>query len=179
MKKTFNRVDEVASWRLCMDCGACNWDCPEGTVSLRDVPDTGIRPVVQEAKCRNCGKCVEVYPGVRLEHERIPVDAIHELAGMWGPVLGVYEGYACDPQIRFAGTSGGIATALALYGLQRQGLSGVLHVKADGDCPISNQATFSRNREDLLATTGARYAPAAPCQAFEWIKDSPGKYTLG
>ncbi len=175
MKKTLDRVDEVAAWRLCMGCGACKWACPEGAVSLRDIPETGIRPIVEEAKCKRCGKCVEICPGVRLEHREFPKGAIREFIGMWGPVLGVYEGYACDPQIRFAGASGGISTALGLHGLQDQGLSAVLHVKADGAYPISNQATLSRTREDLLATTGARYAPAAPCQAFGWIKDCPGK----
>ncbi len=175
MRRPLKRVDEIAAWRLCMGCGACRWACPEGAVSLRDIEEIGIRPIIDEARCKRCGRCVEVCPGIRLEHAGFPYGAIPEMMVGWGPILGVYEGYACDSEIRFAGASGGIATALALYGLLEEGISGVLHVKSEESNPIQNVPTFSRTKTDLLATTGARYAPAAPCQAFGWIKDCPDK----
>jgi len=169
-----NRVDRVAAWRLCMGCGACQWACPSQAVSLRDVEAVGIRPLVNESKCENCGKCVTVCPGVGLSHEPFSADAIEELRQAWGPVLQVVEGYASDDKVRFAGSSGGVATALALYAVERGKVLGVLHIGADPDSPLKNVPTFSADREDLLKCQGSRYAPAAPCQAFDEIKRAGG-----
>ena len=45
----------------------------------------------------------------------------------WGPITGIWEGYATDPETRFRGASGGVLTALAAYALEVLGMHGVLH----------------------------------------------------
>jgi coenzyme F420 hydrogenase subunit beta len=85
-------------------------------------------------------------------------------------VLEVWEGYATDPEIRYKGSSGGAATALALFCLEKENFSGVLHIGASPKTPLINVPVFSQNRADLLACTGSRYAPAAPCERFDWIE---------
>lgn len=168
------RADRVAAWRLCMGCGACQWACPASAISLCDIVDKGIRPIVNETMCQNCGKCVEVCPGVRLEHDKLPEGCIEELSSSWGPILQLQEGYAIDQGIRFKGSSGGAATAIALWALEKGGFAGVLHIKADPHDPIHNIPTFSRTRADLMETVGSRYSPASPCQAFNLIKQAEG-----
>ena len=158
-----------------MGCGACQWACPSGAVSLCDIADKGIRPFVDETKCQKCGKCIEVCPGIKLEHGEFPKCCMKELSAGWGPVLAMYEGYAIDQEIRFKGSSGGAATAIALWALERGNFAGVLHIKADPNDPLHNIPTFSRNRIDLMQTVGSRYAPAAPCQSFDLIKEADGQ----
>jgi coenzyme F420 hydrogenase subunit beta len=97
---------------------------------------------------------------------------IPELRREWGPVLEVWEGYATDSQIRYNGSSGGLATALALFCLEKQGASSVLQIGARQDAPLENVAVFSKSRTDLLACTGSRYSPAALCEKLEWIQES-------
>lgn len=165
MRRIKNVVD-VARWRLCSGCGACVPACPEHAISLVDIPDQGIRPVVDSTNCSKCGECIEVCPGIAISHEPFNGQAIPELRLAWGPVLEVWEGYAADPGIRFMASSGGIATALSLFCLTEMRMSGVLHTGVDAENPLVNIPVFSRNREQLMSQTGSRYSPAAPCSGF-------------
>lgn len=171
----YRRIDQVAEWRLCLGCGACVSACDNQAITMIDIRDQGIRPVVNTAQCRECSGCVDVCPGIEMSHP--PFDErgsiIGELSQEWGPVLEIWEGYASDPEIRFRGSSGGAATALALYCLEQQHASGVLHVGAKPEAPLENRAVFSRSRTELVARTGSRYAPAAPCVKLPCIQDAP------
>jgi len=172
--KKLDRADIISAWRLCMGCGACKWACPNDAITLKNIVNHGIRPFVDESKCEKCGKCAEICPGLSLEHEEFSNETLKALQQGWGPILDLHEAYATDDSIRFAGSSGGVATAMSLYAIEEAGFSGVLHTKADPDDPICNISTLSTNREELLQTTGSRYAPAAPCQAFDLLKTVDG-----
>lgn len=171
--KSLRRVDAVVEWRLCAGCGACVAGCPNKAISLVDVPDQGLRPVVNSVKCEQCGACVGVCPGIEVTHRSSSNPTIPELRREWGPVMEVWEGYATDSQIRYKGSSGGVATALALVCLERENASGVLHIGAKPHAPLENTAVFSKSKAELLAHTGSRYSPAAPCEKLEWIQEAP------
>lgn len=173
--KEFKRVDQVVEWRLCAGCGACVPACRNRAITLVDVRDQGLRPIVDPAACQKCGDCVKVCPGIKISHPTFSEQIIPELAPEWGPVLEVWEGHATDPQIRYDGSSGGVTTALALFCLEKQGASGVLHIGVKEGSPLENAAVFSKCRADLLARTGSRYSPAAPCEKLEWIQDARGQ----
>lgn len=131
-----------------------------------------IRPLIDLARCQLCGQCLQVCPGIEISHRDFSSGAISRLRRSWGPVLKVWQGYATDPEIRFKASSGGIATALSLFCLERKGSTGVLHIGADSKTPLKNIPVFSTSREQLLAHAGSRYSPAAPCQRFDWIKEA-------
>jgi coenzyme F420 hydrogenase subunit beta len=97
-----------------------------------------------------------------------------QLCLAWGQVLEVWEGYARDKDIRYMGSSGGVATALALYCIEKRGISGVLHTGVDSACALKNTAVFSVKRDDLMACTGSRYSPAGPCAKLSWMENSSG-----
>jgi coenzyme F420 hydrogenase subunit beta len=140
--------------------------CPEGALTLVDVEEDGLRPRVSLDACAHCGECLKVCPGANIEAGRAEGELIPELRAAWGPVLEVWEGFAADPEIRFHGSSGGIATALSLFCLEKRRLSGIVHAGPSPANPLANTAVTSRNRVDLMARTGSRYAPAAPCTAL-------------
>ena len=168
---SFKRVDQVAKRRLCTGCGACVAICPEHNIRLVDLPFDGLRPVVNSEKCRRCGACVRVCPGVEVSHQQFNSETIPQLRQAWGPVLEVWEGYATDSEIRFEGSSGGAATALALFCLEKESFAGVLHIGTP-EAPLQNVPVFSKSRENLLKYTGSRYSPAAPCEKLNWIEES-------
>ncbi|MBX3177320.1 MAG: Coenzyme F420 hydrogenase/dehydrogenase, beta subunit C-terminal domain [Candidatus Hydrogenedentes bacterium] len=140
-----------------------------------DIEAEGRRPKINPS--HEVGPdALRVCPGVGLAHApAMPGDPyIPELRSAWGPVLGVWEGYAADPEIRYSGSSGGAATALALYCLEVGGMKHVLHTAARSDAPYLNETVTSRTRADLLRATGSRYAPASPCDGLQTIEDAGG-----
>lgn len=168
----FKTVKRVVESRLCMGCGACLSVCEDKNISLINVPDQGLRPRVDVANCKECGECVAVCAGVNVTHQRFHNETIRELRLSWGPVLEVWEGYATDSEIHFKGSSGGLATVLALFCLEKEHMSGVLHIGAKPEAPLENVPVFSKTKKELLACTGSRYSPAAPCEKIGWIQEA-------
>jgi len=171
-KRYFRRVDEVAAWRLCTGCGACVSACKENAIDLVNIIELGIRPKIDPTKCKECGECIAVCPGIEIYHQQLNKQTIPKLRKAWGPILEVWEGYATDPEIRFKGSSGGATTALALSCLENENVAGVLHICADPQNPLQNTTVFSKNKEELLMCTGSRYSPAAPCEKLKWIQQA-------
>lgn len=48
----------VISKDECIQCGACENECPEGAISM----DAEGYYVIDEAKCKDCGSCADVCP---------------------------------------------------------------------------------------------------------------------
>jgi coenzyme F420 hydrogenase subunit beta len=169
-------VFDVASWRLCIGCGACACACPKDRITLVDIPEDGIRPRLAEKGCDECGKCVEVCPGYVTAHPSgFVMEALDgEIREGFGPILEIWEGYAADDEIRYHGSSGGVTSALALYCMENEGMQGALHIGADPDTPWKNRTVFSTTRNELLSRTGSRYSPASPCDGLRRIESSTG-----
>lgn len=176
-------VHDVAAHKLCTGCGVCAYLAPD-EIRMVDVLDHGRRPLpvlpIQPSRSTHtpgtsgAASALRCCPGVRLEHETsTPAPGeIAELRAGWGPVRAIWEGYAADERIRFAGSSGGVATALAAYCLEQAGMAGVLHIGARSDVPYLNETRFSRTREELLAAAGSRYAPASPCDRLDLVESA-------
>ena len=162
---------------LCSGCGACAGLAPD-VLEMIDIVPEGRRPILRPGMSEDGVSeiLLAICPGVSLEHDYSPDQPglMREFAPAWGPIFGVWEGYASDPAIRYAGSSGGAATALAWYCIDSGGMHGVLHTAARQDAPHLNETVFSRTREELLSATGSRYAPASPCDGLQQIVDAPG-----
>jgi len=169
---SFENAGEIAAWRMCLGCGACEWACETKAIRLVDLIEDGIRPLV-DGSCRACGRCVSVCPGIDVAHGEWDGRAVMELSSRWGPVLELCEGHAADEEIRYKGSSGGVASALALYCLEREGMHGVLHAGADGHEPWRNRTRMSTERSGVLGNAGSRYSPASPCDGLGIIEEAP------
>lgn len=177
MSRPIKSIDDVVAMQLCTGCGICAYVEPK-RFRMADTMDHGRRPFLLDNAILESGEALAVCPGAHLEHPasmRTRDDILPELLDAWGPVLAVWEGYAADPEIRFSGSSGGAATALALYGIEREGMAGALHVGARNDVPYLNETVYSKSRTDLLDRTGSRYAPASPCDSLDRIEAADGK----
>jgi coenzyme F420 hydrogenase subunit beta len=156
---------------LCTGCGVCAYLQPR-QVRMVDVPDEGKRPsLIEPARDLAPGDDgVRACPGIRLQHQYDANDpAINrDLEDGWGPVRVIYEGHAADPELRFGGSSGGAASALALFALEAKGFEGVLHTGARADVPYLNETVVSR--------TGSRYAPASPCDGLGEVERANGPF---
>ncbi len=174
--KKIKKVQDVAAWQLCCGCGACAAVCPD-QIEMFDALGYGRRPRFREdADSASAQDAMAVCPGIELTRPARPEGQLgdQEFYDVWGPVLGVWEGHAADPDLRYEGSSGGAATALALFAMQQLGMQGTLHTRARRDIPYLNETTFSTTKQDLLAAAGSRYAPASPCDGLVQIEQAAG-----
>lgn len=171
MRRKIATITDVAERHLCTGCGACAYAQPADIDMVDDI-DAGRRPVAREGASTD--RALAGCPGVGLTHPRVAhPHAIPELLQAWGPVLEVWEGHATDRAVRHAGSSGGVATALALHSIEREGMHGVLHIRQRSDAPLYNETVLSTTREQVVAATGSRYAPASPCERLDLVADAP------
>lgn len=178
MRLPLLNIPDVAAAQLCTGCGVCAGLSPE-RYRMTDIPAVGRRP----ERCDRADPepdeadtvAMDACPGRALTHTFDETDhgLDRSLRASWGPVYEVWEGHAADPEIRQAGSSGGAATALGLWALERGGMHGVLHTAADPDTPYLNTTVMSRSRDDLLRASGSRYAPASPAEGLPMILDAP------
>jgi coenzyme F420 hydrogenase subunit beta len=168
-------VQDVADWRLCLGCGACAYICPEQKVGLLNTLDQGVRPFVGNNSCSGCTLCLQVCPAYEVDHSHsnLVPGLVKEVQPYCGPVLEIWEGHASDSEVRLAGSSGGIITALSLYCLEQVKMHGTLHIGQDPDDPMRNKTQMSFSREDLLEKTGSRYAAASACDSLHLIEQAP------
>lgn len=176
MRRTALDVIEVAERQACCGCGICAALDP-ASLEMTDVPAHGRRPRLRPGVHSASPDTLSACPGTGLSH---PDDAPTRdpAFAAWGPIRGVWEGWASDGGIRWGGSSGGAASALALFALEQMAMSGVVHIAARRDVPYLNETVFSRTREELLQRTGSRYAPASPCDGIHHLEKqaSPGVF---
>jgi coenzyme F420 hydrogenase subunit beta len=174
--RSINTIRDVAENHLCLGCGACAYVQPEAIRMVDDL-DQGRRPIVagdERGRDLPTAAALAACPGLELAHPRHEQrDIIPELAAGWGPVLEVWEGHASAADLRFAASSGGAGSALALHCLEREGMHGLLHITARDDVPYLNKTVLSRTRAEILAATGSRYAPASPCDGLHLVEQAP------
>lgn len=145
---------------------------------MADLPAVGRRPQFtgDAGDAQTTGVALKSCPGAGLSRVNEiggGQGLIEPLTDQWGPVFAVWEGHAADPEIRFRGSSGGALSAISLYCLEREGMHGVLHTRADTQAPYLNKTTMSKCRADLLGAAGSRYSPASPCEGLQMIENAP------
>ena len=148
----------VARGDLCAGCGACAALAP-GKIAMHLETPGYLRPRQSAALAPGQEAAIAaVCPGLRLEvaDEGRPSDPL------WGPYLAMETGWASDPALRFAASSGGGLSALLTHLLDSGTVDAVLQTGADPALPIGNIACVSHSPDEIAAAAGSRYAPSAP-----------------
>jgi coenzyme F420 hydrogenase subunit beta len=81
---------------------------------------------------------------------------------LWGPHVGMQIGWATDPAVRFAGSSGGALSMMLVHLLAEGVVDAVLQTAAAPDLVIGNATVISTDFAAVTAAAGSRYAPSAP-----------------
>ena len=136
IERAVKTISSVVAGQLCSGCGACAYYRPDD-IRMVDTLEFGRRPVVHGSGAAD-REALAVCPGPGLAHrpESFAEGVVPSLLDGWGPVLRVYEGWAADETLRHRGSSGGAATALAGFCIERQGMHGALHIRAREDKPL-------------------------------------------
>lgn len=172
-RRRLGSIGEVVDAHLCCGCGVCAYLEP-GTLEMREVAGVGRRPLpIAPVTAATPTDGVKACPGRHLAH---PQDALVDapFGGEWGPVLGVYECWATDTDLRHRGSSGGVVSALAAHAVESGSAVGALQVRARQDAPLLNETVLNRTRDAILASAGSRYAPASPCERLDLVENAEG-----
>lgn len=166
-------IEDVVESHLCTGCGTCAYLAPE-TFTMVDVPDVGRRPlpIVGVTGGEN-PDAVAACPGRALGHDPVTLrDA--PFGGAWGPVLALYECWSTDADVRYRGSSGGVATALSAHAVTSGAAVGALQVRARADDPLRNETVLNRTYDDIVTAAGSRYAPASPGERLDLVEAADG-----
>lgn len=151
-------IDRVVGGELCAGCGLCA-GVSGGAISMTLVSPGYARPQVEHAITESVEAKISVAcPGARVA----PWAKSGSRHPYWGPYRRVMTGNAVDGELRFAGSSGGLLSALALFALESGEVDAVAHIHADPDRPTHNVMTLSRDRASVLAGAGSRYGATSP-----------------
>lgn len=175
-------VRQVYDDGLCMQCGTCVAVCPAGAAGLEWDLHEGYRLAVADERCTKCGACLDACPGPGLDFS----------AGAWwrgrnegapsrdflGPWRGLWFGWASDPDVRHAGASGGVATALLAGALEAGFADTVLAVGVDPANPLAAVGVICRTPQEVAACRGSKYNVVAVNTLLRTVLDEPGRYIL-
>ncbi|HBC01034.1 MAG TPA: coenzyme F420 hydrogenase, partial [Pseudomonas sp.] len=177
MKASLNRV---LNNDLCSGCGMCSSVADDDAIKIRLTGDGYHRPVLNSqyqnkpvANAQTSAAFAKSCPALNLDIRPYKSENYHPI---WGEILDTLKGYAADNEIRQAGSSGGVISALAQYCLENKLVDGVIQIQASQTDPLENVATISRSRQNVIASSGSRYAPASPGEALKWVAMSTEKY---
>ncbi|ODP36546.1 hypothetical protein BFL28_05645 [Sphingomonas turrisvirgatae] len=156
-------VERVLKGELCSGCGLCA-GVSNGAIAMRSAEPGFARPqqtapITEEAERVIADSC----PGSRVA----PWADGPNRNPYWGPARETLTGFAQDPAARHAGASGGALSVLAIHALESGVVTRVLHVEADPGEPTGNRMRWSRNRDEVLAGAGSRYAASSPLEFID------------
>jgi len=154
--------------RFCVACGACLSACPSSAV--RPGLKNGVATVEMDpGKCSNCNLCSRVCPIFDY------FAGLKEKKSLKDPFWTLFLGNSCDEQIRNHAASGGLATALSSYLLEKGEIDGVLTVKM---CGTEALQFVARNPSDLKEAGGSIYFPTWALKSVESLRNSTLKVAI-
>jgi coenzyme F420 hydrogenase subunit beta len=157
-------VQDIVESGLCMGCGLCQGVAGEDRLRVEWNTLGAYRPRVLVDLDQPVQAAVRaICPGLRMQ---LPAAVSRSPGGtndlIFGHVERMVEAYAADAEVRFAGSSGGILTALTVHLLETGRAKAVLNVAASPTQPARSISHVARDRAGALAAAGSRYGPAAP-----------------
>lgn len=156
-------LSDIVTNGQCLGCGACVAALNRPGFEMAIDADGYMRPSTIELDKAEEFTLASVCAGHSLSHDEIGPD-YNEL---WGPVRRVATGFACDPEVRFKGSSGGVLSALAIHLIETREVGFVLATSADPSDPIGNITLPRDTKSDIVSAAGSRYAPSSPLAELE------------
>jgi coenzyme F420 hydrogenase subunit beta len=95
-----------------------------------------------------------------------------------GNYTGCYTGHATDHEIRYNSSSGGIATQLLVFALEKGLIDGALVIRMRKDNPLEPEAFVARTKEEIISASRSKYCPVAANTGLKQILKDNGRYAV-
>lgn len=154
-------IAQVVSAGNCSGCGGCVH--LSSAVSLEMDEKGWLAPRVDQLAVESADEAELADAFGRMCPGRVVVAP--DSSDRWHPVFGSYReawvGWAADPDIRHAGSSGGVLSALAAWLIRVGEVDRVVAATGDPARADQSRATLVTDRASILLSAGSRYAPVS------------------
>lgn len=166
--------DLVIDKNLCTLCGTCMGVCQQDVFAFAE-----RELKVTHSECVNCGKCVETCPGGNfdfpffreyLAQGQSGVIPDHEI----GFYRSIWRGQATETDIRDAGASGGVVSALLIHLLRGKNIQGAIVIDyVDPRQPIVKIAV---TEAEIIKAAQSKYTFVPTNLILGQLRRLPGRY---
>jgi coenzyme F420 hydrogenase subunit beta len=182
IKKSFDDLQtDVIENDLCNGCGTCVAVCPCGLEMKLNAMGEYI-PSLKEYACTSCGHCYRVCPGRYVPFSRLNRLHFNNSGTTCNEMLGnfrsTYLGYSSDPAVRHSGSSGGIASTLLTYLLEKDIVTGVIVVGMDGRFPWKPMIKLAKKIGEVHGAAQSKYVVVPVNSFLRQIQDVDGTYAI-
>lgn len=171
--------ENIINKQLCCGCGTCVGVCPTDAIDFRN--HNYYPEWLYENKCNECGFCVNVCPGKGVLLDTITKE-LKTPQQKYNVDIGDYKqflvGYSKDEFIRRKSASGGIATSLLFYALDKKIVDKVIIVVNDEKEIAKPVAKITDSKKDVLASMQSKYIQVPLNKAIKEILKSDCRYGI-
>lgn len=114
-----------------------------------------LLPMIDEAKCTNCGLCYNNCPGLDVKGIQLPNEADKYV----GHIENVYIGKASDERIYKNSQSGGLVTATLKYLFESGKIDAAIMCRVEDAIEYTPKAVVITNPDDLFSCQKSSYVP--------------------
>jgi coenzyme F420 hydrogenase subunit beta len=148
---------------LCTRCGTCVGVCPEKKLNFVDPLGECLPATNSALDCTDCpGWCLEACPGESVDYVALNRQVFGRLPDnfLLGHALDWQVAWATDPEVRAAGASGGVLTAMARHLLESNTVQGIVCLIDDPAQPLMPRPVIARDMETLRLAQQSKYSIA-------------------
>lgn len=160
-----SEISRVVQNGNCTGCGGCEWLFPE-QVEMHLNSEGFLRPVVNAEQKTNNGDVRSfrsMCPGVGVSVSTLPETRSHEVFGAY---VSAWQGCATVEDLRHAGSSGGVLSALKSWLLEVDPSRKVIASAADRTNGRRTVPVQISTREEVERAAASRYAPVSNLSAL-------------
>ena len=175
-----NSISFVPINNLCTGCGTCNGICPQGCIDMCFDHSSGlIKPAVDASTCVQCGLCLKVCPGWKLNIDSLrPKDQCGVTVPTLGKISTAFMGCSCKDAIRISSASGGMISEVLFYLMEQGLIEGAIVTRMSSQHPLETETFIARNPEEILAAQKSKYCPVAACSILKEVLANEQRYVF-
>jgi len=171
-------VEFVVQNRLCIGCGVCEMVCPNQAIKMIfDVSYSMPSPHVNNKKCNQCHKCLDVCYGYGVDNALYTKLFGHLPLSITGIHKKCYIGHASDPVLKYRSTSGGVVTALLVHALEQGMIDGAIVTRMEAGNPPQAKAFIATTADEIYSCVGSKYCPVSFAECLKSV-DRCKKYAV-
>ncbi|SIQ34411.1 Coenzyme F420 hydrogenase/dehydrogenase, beta subunit C-terminal domain [Halanaerobium kushneri] len=168
-------VGELNLDYLCLGCGSCEVACPVAAVEIK-LKNNVYLPEVDNIKCIECDKCLNVCPGTSISLEGyadtlFAADNSGNKDEVLGRYLSNYLAYAADQKLRYEAASGGLATSILIYLLEEGIIEGAVVTKMSEEDKRKSKTFIAQSAEEIKAAKNSKYCSTHPLSALKELRN--------